>query len=335
MSETTIDRIASDLGIFRFEDESLSLYRCRILYSAMASWIKAIAMDQPVGSREEGFYGVSRRHIYERSRVILDTFCRMYPDIEEWFGTLEMDEHPVILLRSRLINHGDLLNEGFNTNVAISSVHSNQLTPMVETVYGKIMGKNLYYSGVSVLQNHEGVPGLSEPEDTRQWLNGFLKEAWWSKTIPDMSAWQFFNPSSPVKNNYSAWQDSVPATVGGIIFARAMVNKYGYEYYLMKIKGKIVHKLDPFLQNMGCHRRIMHALRIMAGNPVVGSVRLFSDHTELCLNSRLPLKETNLLESYAWPVRHIGDMMHWTLPCPVWAHIKPYMEALGIQIVEG
>ena len=335
MSETVIDRIASDLGIFRFEGESLSLYQCRTLYSAMASWIKTIAMDQPAGSREEGFHGASRRHIYERGCTILDAFCRMYPETKGWFDSKESDVHPVFLLRTRLINHGDLLNEGFDTNVTISSVHSNQLTPMVETVFGKIMGEGLYYSGISVLRDYEGEPSLPGPEDVRQWLEGFIKEAWWSPTLPDMSTWQFFNPSSPVKNNYSAWQDSIPATVDGIVFARTVVNRYGYEYYLMKTDRRLIHKLDPFLQGMGYHRRIMHALRKMTENPVMGSVSSFKDHIEISLNARMPLMESNLLESYAWPVRYIDDMLHWTMLCPVWKHIKPFIEALGIQIVEG
>lgn len=335
MSEKTIDRIASDLGIFRFKGESESLYQCRTIYSAMACWIKAIAMDKPAGSREEGFYGVSRRHIYERSRAILDMFYRMYPGTKEWFGTQNSDMHPVILIRTRLINHGDLLNEGFDTNVALSSVHSYQMTPMVETVYGKIMGEDLYYAGISVLRDNKREQGLHKAEDARQWLDRFIKEAWWSTSLPDMDSWQFFNPLSSVRSNYSAWQDSVPAAVDGIVFARTVVNRSGYEYYLMKTKGKLIHRLDLFLQNMGYHRRIMYALRMMSGNPVVGMASMFGDHTELCLSAHLPLKEINLLESYAWPVRHIDDALNWTMPCPVWEHIRPSIEALGIEIAEG
>lgn len=94
----------------------------------MASWIKAITMDKSVGSKEEGFSGVSKRHIYERGRTIFESFIKMFPEISYWFNMATADEHPVILLRDCLINHGDLLNKGFDTNLTLSFVHSTQLS---------------------------------------------------------------------------------------------------------------------------------------------------------------------------------------------------------------
>lgn len=334
MTDITIDRMASDLGICRFAEESSLQFKCRVIYSAMASWIKAIAMDQPPGSKEEGFYGVSRKHMYERSRTVLDTFCRMYPEIKEWFDLTETGEHPVILLRTRLLNHGDLLNEGFDTNVALSSVHSMQLTPKIETVYGEIMGESLQYSGIAVVRCKEADIPAENAEVTQEWIEGFLKEAWWSLDMPDTTAWQYFNPSNPAKNNYSAWQDSMVEAVYGIVLARAVVNKYGYEYYLLKTKDKLMHKLDPFLQELGYHIRIMYALRAGAGNRAVAAVKRHDGYVTFRLNAHLPLKETGLLESYAWPCRNINDNLGWIMSDFIWHYIEPYIGALGIRILE-
>lgn len=334
MTDITIDRMASDLGIFRFTEESSLQFKCRVIYSAMASWIKAIAMDQPPGSREEGFYGVSRRHMFERSRAVLDTFYRMYPEIREWFDLTETDEHPVILLRARLLNHGDLLNEGFDTNVALPSVHSVQLTPKIETVYGEILGESLHYSGIAVVRCKEAEIPVENVEVTQEWIRGFLKEVWWSLDLPDTTAWQYFNPANSAKNNYSAWQDSMVEAVCGIVLARAVVNKYGYEYYLLKTKDKLIHKLDPFLQELGYHIRIIYALRAGAGNRAVAAVKRHDRYVALQLNAHLPLNETGLLESYAWPCRNINDKLGWIMSDFIWDYIEPYIVALGIRILE-
>lgn len=334
MIDITIDRMASDLGICRFTEESSLQFKCRVIYSAMASWIKAIAMDRPPGSKEESFYGVSRKHMYERSRAVLDTFCRMYPEIGEWFDLTRADEHPVILLRTRLLNHGDLLNEGFDTNVALSSVHSMQLTPKIETVYGEIMGESLQYSGIAVVRCKEAEIPAENAEVTQEWIEGFLKEVWWSLELPDTTAWQYFNPSNPAKNNHSVWQDSMVEAVYGIVLARAVVNKYGYEYYLLKTKDKLMHKLDPFLQELGYHIRIMYALRAGAGNRAVAAVKRHDGYVTLLLNAHLPLNETGLLESYAWPCRNINDKLGWIMGDFIWNYIEPYIGALGIRILE-
>lgn len=332
--DITIDRMASDLGICRLAEEPPLQFKCRVIYSAMASWIKTIAMDQSPGSKEEGFYGVSRKHMYERSRAVLDTFYRMYPEIGEWFGLTGMDEHPVILLRTRLVNHGDLLNEGFNTNVALSSIHSMQLTPKIEAVYGEIMGESLQYSGIAVIRCKEAKIPVENTEVTQEWIKDFLKEVWWSQDLPDTTAWQYFNPFNPAKNNYSAWQNSMVGTAYGIVLARAFVNKGGYEYYLLKTKDKLMHKLDPFLQELGYHIRIMYALRTGVGNRAVAAVKRHDGYVALQLNAHLPLKETVLLESYAWPCQNIIDKLCWFMSDFIWDYIEPYIVALGIRILE-
>ena len=75
-----IDKMATDLGIYRYHDEDVTFYNCRVIYSAMSCWVKAITMDQPVGSKENHLSGVSRRHIYERGNTILQSLIKMNPE---------------------------------------------------------------------------------------------------------------------------------------------------------------------------------------------------------------------------------------------------------------
>lgn len=136
MAAYIIDRMAPDLGITQFHGEPVEEYESRVAYSAMASWIKAIALDQPIGSKESGYIGVSRRHVFDSSRIILEKICGMCPELGAWFSPTDAEEHPVIQLRTRLLQHGDLINEGFDTNVALSKPYSRQIAPGLATVYG-------------------------------------------------------------------------------------------------------------------------------------------------------------------------------------------------------
>ncbi len=329
-----IDRMASDLGICRFIEEPFSQYKCRVVYSAMACWMKAIALDRTVGCYEKEPSGVSRRHIYERSHSILEMMIKMMPEIGEWFNMSEDNEDPVYIIRTRLINHGDLLSTGFNTDLALSSVRSNQLTPTIEEVFGKTIDKDLIYSGVASIRHKEMNEYVPEIENVKEWMKAYLNEASWFHDVPDPAQTQYFNPSSHEKNNYLAWQDTTWGLSDKIILIRTVVNRNSHAYYLLKPKEKLTHRIDPFLQDLGFHIRIMCALRSQSKNNTTVNLTNYTDHIKIKLNALLPMQERIMMESYAWPVRRINDKLEWVMSYSIWNHIKLYLEALDIQIVE-
>ena len=148
---TIIDKMAADLGIYRYNDEEITAFKCRVIYSAMSCWIKAIAMDQPIGGKENQLSGVSRRHIYERGNAVLESLIKMNPETSFWFDVDNTEENPVVIIRNRLLHHGDLLNEGFDTNLTLPIVHRKQFISGYDTVYGEVLGENIIYSGISAL----------------------------------------------------------------------------------------------------------------------------------------------------------------------------------------
>ena len=330
-----IDKMALDLGIYRFADEPLPLYKSRVVYSAMSCWIKTIALDRKarfMGSVQAN--GVSRRHIHDRSSVVLDMLVKMFPEIGKWFFPPTIDENPVNLIRTRLINHGDLLNAGFETNLALSSVHADQISTSIETVYGKTIDKTIQYAGVSTVRYKKADNYHLELKDVQEWLQSFLEEAWWSHDLPDADLLQYFDSYSTTKNNYSAWGASPPNHACNVILARTMVNRNSYFYYLIKPKSKLVHKIDPFLQDLGFHIRVICALRSYSNNRTEVKVTQYQDHVKAKFYSLLPLRERTMLESYAWPVRNIDDDLEWVMAFSIWDYIRPYLEALGIQVKE-
>lgn len=329
-----INQMATDLGVTSYKGEETISFKCRVIYSAMSSWVKAIAMDQPIGSKENNLSGVSRRHIYERGNAVLESLIKMNPETAPWFSAEDSDENPVVIIRNRLLNHGDLLNEGFDTNLALSIAHRKQFISGYDTIYGEVLGENIIYSGISALCKNNFTKQSEVCESSEEWLKRFLKNIWWTAIPSEMNELMYFNPAHKSRNNYTAWDNSLPNVSDEVILGRLTINKNGYEYYLLKPNSKIMHRIDLFLQEQGYHIRIMLALRKKANNGAVAIAKSYRDHIHLKLSTHLPTKERIILESYAWPFNRINDMLCWTMYGCIWDYIKPYFEALGIRIEE-
>ena len=240
----------------------------------------------------------------------------------------------MVTIRNRLLNHGDLLNEGFDTNMALSIKHRKQFISGYDTIYGEVLGENIIYSGISVLCKNDFTKQSEVSENSEEWLKEFLKSLWWTVIPSEMNELMYFNPAHKSKNNYSAWDSSLPNVIDEVILGRLMINKNGYEYYLLKPKSNLMHRIDPFLQQQGYHIKIMYALRKKENNSVTAVIRHYSDHFYLKLNTHLPTSERLMLESYAWPYNRVNDMLCWTMYGSIWEYIKPYFESLGLRIVE-
>lgn len=329
-----IDKMAADLGIYRYKDEDITAYKCRVMYSAMSSWLKAIAMDQPVGSKENHHSGVSRRHIYDRGNAVLDSLIKLNPETAPWFDVENTEDNAILIIRKRLLNHGDLLNEGFDTNLTLSATYRKQLISGYDTIYGEILGDRIIYSGISTICDTNTTQQPEASGNAEEWLKDFVKNVWWSTIPSEMNDMMYFNPAHKSRNNYSAWNSSLPNLSDEIILGRLTININGYEYYLLKPRSKLMHRIDPFLQEQGYQIRIMLALRKKANNSAVALIKNFDDHIQLKLYTDLPTYERIMLESYAWPFNRINDMHSWTMNDCIWEYIKPYLESIGIKIVE-
>ncbi len=333
MKEEIIERMASDLGIIRFASETEFSYRCRIVYSGLACWIKTVALDRPVGYRERQVAGVSRRYIYEKCNKVLNSFIEIYPDMKQWFEDCE-NENAISIIRSRLLRHGDLLNEGFDTNIVLSMIKKQPLTKNIVVRYGDTIREDAVYVGISMISIEKtDKENVAEPSAT-DWFDKYVSEAWWERGIERISDLEFLDAYKKSKNNYSLWQNKCNANMERITLSRKHINKGGYEYYLIRYSDNLYHRLDPLMVELGETIRIILALRSKARNCICATVVCQEDHVKLCLNCILPIKERTILESYAWPAESINDSLGWIMTNEIWRHFKPYLEALDIQVME-
>lgn len=336
MESEILQAMAADLGMDRYMAESATQYCNRVLYSALACWIKAVALDQPLAPVEEDAQGVSRRHILCKCTAVLNEMLKRFPESAPWFETAPGTDTPVSILLGRLIRHGDLLQVGFGTNLVLAESNRTVLSAGAECIKGEPLLRGAWYSGIAMIQRTEEdiVPGSKAVEDATAWFREYIRCAWW-KTADTEEEIQYFNAHRKSGNNYSCWQSERSAAVEGIWLARRSIFQSGYEYFLFRQGDYLMkHRIAPFLQKMGEHRRFMTAMRRMVNNPVLVRVCRHRDHVSVKLKIRLPQKENSLLETYAWPRGSLTDRLEWDMDNCAWGVVEPQLCALGLALKE-
>lgn len=336
MTDEMMVTMATDLRVRQFANESLPQFINRLLYSAMACWIKTAALDRPVLFHTDGDLGISRRHILERCDSVLAEMLSRFPTSKPWFVTPLGNEKAIQLLRSRLIRHKDLLNVGFQTNLTLAPKSVIPISPDLECGKGYLMDPSFSYSGIAMIRRRQTECCFEDSDriNSYEWLKDYIKSAWWkSADLPEDV--EYFNPFRKVRSNYGCWQDTPPAPVEGIIFARRNASPLPAEYLLvMPGENTRLHYIDSFLHETGEYRRFQFALRKIVDNDLATDVRIYQDHVHLKLSFYLPEWENRLLESFAWPYNSVSDKLEWDMPLSIWAYIKIHLEKLGIVVRE-
>lgn len=330
-----LQTVAIDLGIKRYSVESDAQFNNRVIYSAMACWIKAACQDLPVGG--DRFEGVSRRHIHDKcSRVLSALLCR-YHSSEPWFTVDEASNDAVGILRSRLLRHRDIINVGFNTNVSLVATSTECLSGGLEVIRGKLFLAEAKYNGIALTRQSVSPdePSKLEIPPVGEWFDSYIKTAWWEpfETSKEDSL-EYFNARRKTSNMYKCWETVIPKEKDKYLIVRRPVNVTSHEYLILNTQNNRIHRIDQVLKDFGEHRRFMFGLRTAVNNSVPGQIIRYQDHVHLKMRTYLPAKETQLLETFAWPHNSINDRLEWDMSIPVWNYIAPFLVALGMEIKE-
>lgn len=330
-----LQTVAIDLGIERYSVESDAQFNNRVIYSAMACWIKAACQDLPVGG--ERSEGVSRRHIHDKCCRILSAFLCRYRSSEPWFAVEEANNDAIGILRSRLLRYQELVNVGFNTNVALSTTSNECLSDSLEVIRGMLFLAGAKYNGIALTKRpgSSDKPSWQDVSPAREWFDSYIKTAWWEPFDASKGeSLEYFNARRKTSNMYKCWETIIPKEKDKYLIVRRPVNVTSHEYLILNTQNSRMHRIDQVLQDFGEHRRFMFALRSAANNPVPGQIIRYQDHVHLKMRTYLPAKEMQLLETFAWPHSSITDKLEWDMSIPVWNYIAPSFTALGMEIRE-
>lgn len=323
--------MASDMKITKFESESDAQHIQRVLYSALACWVKAATLDRDMS--EPDALGASKKHIKEKCTQILEAIIDRFPEAREYFYPEDTPYDSVSVVQNRLVQNGDIINIGFDTNMALAPPSVIPLNHKTVQVIGDFFGNGIFYSGISALRTSTDNINR-ENTDIAIWLQDYCNSAWWELGTITNNSIEYFNFNLRARNNNNCWQPAPVDFLHKIRFLRININKRMYEYYIEKEKGGSIfhHKIDPVMVKMKEHRRIMLALRKIANNAPVVKLMSYKDHIKLNLWIHLPLKELSFLESYGWPVRHINDLLEWKIPLCLREDVNVILANLGITV---
>ncbi len=328
-----IATMARDLNIKRFCNESEVQYINRILYSAMSCWVKAAAVDQSITDKTT--QGVSRKHIFEKCSHILNEMLLRFPQSVAWFEIKDEDD-PIDIIRRRLLQNGDLVNVGYDTNIGLAIKQEIELGYGVRQLIGSFKETGFIYTGIALAAPSIKDDLKSPIVSTVEWFREYVKNAWWKagNCIDDRT--EYFEAEMDSVSNYTCWTSRRGRRFNSVILIRHPLHHGAYEYFLEKEEHGAIsyHKVDTHLQKMGEHRRIMFALRSIAQSPVPVEKCEYDDHVKLLIKTYLPDKERIILETFAWPHRSIVDRGEWDMPNFIWPYVKAHIEGMGVKIEE-
>ena len=337
MIDEILADMSKDLAVYKFIGESEKQFIDRIIYSAMACWIKSSTLYHPLPDGQEKIVGVSRKHIFDKCNGILSELLLRMPESREYFQVENEKETAITIIRDRLIRSEDICNIGFNTDLILHGESQTAIGKSLQRIRGCLIKTGCFYSGTAMLRQCE-IQGETQPPDMEsvvEWFENYTKRAWWKVMSANDEDIEYFNPCISSANNFENWQKKKPESIGGYTFSRREVNKNMYEYMLQKEDGiSYFHGIDSLLVETKEHRRFMLAMRCMAQNPLPAQVIKHKEYIVFKLNALLPEKESSLLETYAWPIDKITNKLRWMMSEPVWQYIYPYLAKLGLNISE-
>jgi hypothetical protein len=336
LSDELIREMAKDLNVAKFKNEDEKSFKCRLIYSGIACWIKTSALDYNIFNDE--ITGVSLTHILEKNRSILKEMLERVPEVKSFFEDDKSDS--ITEIRTLLLRIGELDTIGFNTNVILHKRESILVDSDVQRELGCLFGEPFVASGLSLIhllgRGEKLNDSKSEDVSSESWLELYVQHATWKKIDCIEEPFQVFNPDIKVNNNYDCWQDSRTSDYQNeIVLMRNNTGNFGYDFYLLhKKNGLRINQIDSLLVELGEIRRIMFTLRKKANNPICVYVKKYEDNVNVLLGARLPVKEEKILCTYAWPKGKFNNRVSWIMLPEIWKIVETSLQALGREIVE-
>ena len=176
MKNEILVAMASDMNITKYESESDAQYIQRVLYSALACWIKAATLDRDMS--QPNSVGASKKHIKEKCTQILEATLDRIPEARGYFYPEDAQYDAVTLVRKRLVQNGDIVNIGFDTDMTLVPASVIPLNSGTVQVLGDFFGNSIFYSGISALRTASN-DIIRDNVDAAVWLQNYCNKGWW------------------------------------------------------------------------------------------------------------------------------------------------------------
>lgn len=341
MEDNLVFTIAKDTKIKPYDGELQEEYLGRLVYSAMGHWLRVITLD--TGNQDGALRTKSKSYVFSRGTEILNNMILAMPECRKWFWNSynelqRKEEHPVRILRERMLNAGELIETDLKNNIGTPREYKKPLIENYERVLGlgSTINSDEFYIGVTRMKKSSTAwCGENTIVNSCEFLNWLKRTAKW-ETINNISEYEFFQPLSKAAP-YKSWTNIFPNMKSGdIVLGRIKHFNDLYEYYLLKVEDNqiYIHKLSSVLNEFKEERRILLALRKISGNVMKSRAEVKKEVVILKLFCRLPLVEERIFETYCWPQKCINDKINYVVPIILWSYFRTILEALQIEVKE-
>lgn len=327
-------QLQKDLKIEQYKGEPAANYESRLVYSAMAEWMRVMIFDETT----DDYAQKSKNYLLRQGRSVLQSFIANSKELQTWFSQpngeeCEIDD-AVKEIRNRMVTIGEYI-ELFPSH-DLSLPLAQRISASVS--HDRIIGAWNYEASFK----HVGLTRVAEASDVYEkhiwkigkFMHWIQKNARWN-AIANIEKYEFFNPHS-TEPPYKSWR-SIPARNADLQLARLSLINGKQEYYLFHREGDdwVNAVLPQSLSERKEERRIVLGLRTMNNNPAVAKFKCKGEVGILQLFCRLPLFEETYIETYSWPLKSYKDKLNYIVPMEIWSELKELLqEQLGMIIEE-
>jgi hypothetical protein len=336
-----LERIIKDLQIRRYPEEEKKQYISRVIYSGLSFWIRFSTLDEDILKQSSKIAGVSKVHILNRCKAFIDNMLELYPETVPWFYPEGSKENPIVTVRDRIYNGGELIDVGFDSDLALPSYKECIVNKKISLIRGLIADGFQIITGLSQFKvvNEKSIVDMGEifqfyglkKESAKKLLKTYIKDGVWCKR--EDANFQVFNKYS--SNSFSnCWESDYNLKDEDISLYRIGIMDFGFVkksnqcIYTSEIKKCLIDKYEV--------RRFMYGLKSESNNSVAATYRKYDKENlvELKLYNALPEKEENILMLLGWPIKNINDKFNLLFNSSIWPFIETILINLDIILQE-
>lgn len=327
-----IDEMAKDMKIYPYRGEKEKIYRCRLIYSAIAEWMRVSTKDYP----DKNVIGKSKSYVLARMKQILSAYIDSFPEIKDWFLS-ETDSLGDVVrdIREKMLRSGELIEVSEKEKIISASNIIETCGDGVARVYG-IIEENISveYVGITKIISNSKYEHINSEKKIDTFIEWIYSNAMWN-VQSDISDYELFDVFSK-KPPYQSWTKKINKSIKYHIGRVSLYNDM-HEYWLLKYDNGIWYSapVSDFLREYKEERRIILALRRANNNSMEASYKHYGSVVQLNLYCKLPIVDESYIETFCWPLRNVMDKLDYVVPFKMWDQISNKLEnELGILLVE-
>lgn len=350
MTDLLTNRIACDLKINRFKNETAQEFGCRLIYSSLATWARNLVLGKSYIDLNNApddanfdYHDVDIMHIQIRLKQIAYGLLMILPHSKDWLLDKGVESKSRELASaviegllfcyelSRLNNPRRLT----NSPARLADFQNKQLILGGEAwkdSVNKIMtiGFGRWIETKEVTYRYKNIFNISE-YSAKGYYEALLVSAFWQKSNL-AGRYRIFKIGENYFHN-SAWHEfSKKKLHEGVFLLKNMEVNGGYFLVKKDKQGIFTAGLDKWYQDEKEIYRIMYAFNSFHNTPIRFRAVDYDDYIVLYCHNRLPNPEMRILLLSSWPKRWYKDEYYRIIPKFTWIAIKNIFKDLGIEI---